>query len=91
MGDLNTNVLCPEMEISNHLKYFTNLFSLKNLLSTATCTKGLSGTTLDVILTNKPKCFSHTRVFTTGLSDYHKLILSCLRAHFKHLSEKDFL
>ena len=45
---------------------------------------------LDVILTNKPKCFRHTSVFTTGVRDCHKLILSCLRTHFKRLPPKTF-
>ena len=53
MGDLNTNVLCPEMESQIILKDVTNLFYLTNLLSTANCTKGTSGTTLDVTLTKK--------------------------------------
>ena len=60
---------------SNHLKVFTDLFSLLDMLSTATCTKRPSGTPLDEILTNKPKCFHHTSVFSTGPSDCHKLIL----------------
>ena len=45
---------------------------------------------LDVILTNKPKCFDHTSVFTTGVRDCHKLILSCLRTHVKRLPPKTF-
>ena len=53
MGDLNTNVLCPEMESQIILKDVTNLFYLTNLLSTANSTKGPSGTTLDVTLTKK--------------------------------------
>ena len=53
MGDLNTNVLCPEMESQIILKDVTNLFYLTNLLSTANSIKGPSGTTLDVTLTKK--------------------------------------
>ena len=45
---------------------------------------------LDVILTNKPKCLDHTSVLTTGVRDCHKLILSCLRTHFKRLPPKTF-
>ena len=83
-------MLCPEKDISNNLKYFTDLFSALSLISTAICTKGHSQAAHDVILTNKPKCFHHTSVFITGLTDCHKLILLCLRAHFKRLPPKKF-
>ena len=90
VGDLNINVLFSEKNIWDHLKDLIHLFSFKNLKSTATCTKGTSGTVtgLDIVLTSKRKCFHHTSVSTTGLSAYHKLILSCWSAHFRCLPPK---
>ena len=79
------NVLLSEKDISDHLKDFTDLFSLTNLKSAAIYIKGPSCTSLNATLTNKPKRFHDTSVFTTGLSDCHKLLLSYLRAHFKCL------
>ena len=51
----------------------------------------MCGTSLDIMLTNKPRSFYNTSAVTTGLSDCHKLILSCLRAHFKRLPLKKII
>ena len=42
----------------------------------------MCGTSLDLMLTNKPRSFYNTTTVTTGLTDCHKVILFCLRAHF---------
>ena len=83
-------MLLSEKNISDHLKDFTDLFSLTKLKSTAIYIKGPSCTALNATLTNKPKRFHNTSVFTTGLSDCHKLLLSYLRAHFKCLPPERF-
>ena len=87
MGDLNINTLTQtnSNNTANHLTDFCDLFALSNLVNVKTCTKSVYGTTLDIMLTNKPRSFYNTSAVTTGLSDCHKLILSCLRAHFKRL------
>ena len=63
VGDLNINVLCPEKDILNHLNHFADL------IRTANSRKEPCGTALDVTLTNKPKCFHHTSVLTTDLTE----------------------
>ena len=70
---------------ANHLTDFCDLFALSNLVNVRTCTKCVYDTTLDIMFRNKPKSFFNASAVTTGLSDCHKLILSCLRAHFKRL------
>ena len=40
------------------------------------------------MLTNKPKSFYKSFSFVTGLSDYHKLIVSILRTSFEKLPPK---
>ena len=40
------------------------------------------------MLTEKPRCFYNTSFVITDLSDCHKLILTCLRGHFKSLLAK---
>ena len=39
------------------------------------------GSSVDVMLTNKPRSFYKTTTIETGLSDHHKLILTFLRSH----------
>ena len=43
------------------------------------------------MITNKPRSFYNTSAVTTSLSDCHKLILPCLRAHFKRLPPKKII
>ena len=47
-----------------------------------------SGTSIDVLLTNRPRSFQNTAAIETGLSDYHKMILSFFRIHFVRLPPK---
>ena len=68
MGDININ-------IKNNDSYGFNLFNtlcetchLKNLIKSNTCFKQTSSSSIDVILTNKPKSFQHTATCETGLS-----------------------
>ena len=53
-----------------------------------TCDKSLHGTSIDVMLTNKPSCFQKTTTIETGLSDHHKLIISFFRTTFQKLNPK---
>ena len=46
------------------------------------------GSSIDMMLTNRPKIFHHTSLIETGLSDCHKLILSFFRAFFKRIPAK---
>ena len=55
---------------------------------------------IDVILTNKPKSFQHTTVFESCLSDYHlmistslkvKLVCFKIKSHYKKFNQTDFL
>ena len=50
---------------------------------------------IDHILTNSPKCCFKRETVFTGLSDFHKLVLSVFKLHFskakaKEISYKDF-
>ena len=90
MGDLNINKLTQtnSNNTANHLTDFCEFFALSNSVNVKTCTKSVCGTSLDIMLTNKPRSFYNTSAVATGLSDCHKLILSNLRAHFKRLPPK---
>ena len=48
----------------------------------------MSGTAIDIMLTNRPHCFQKTSTVATGLSDFHKMIISCLKTTFKKIPPK---
>ena len=43
------------------------------------------------MLTNRPSCFQETSTVVTGLSDLHKIILSCLKTTFKIIPPKKII
>ena len=45
---------------TNHLINFCDIFALSNLVNVKTCTKSVCGTSLDTMLTNKPRSFYNT-------------------------------
>ena len=74
-GDMNCNLLSP-----NVLSDTCDIFGLTNLVTGATCFK--SETPLvDVLITNKPKCFSGRVNIDFGCSDFHNLIAVASRMY----------
>ena len=63
-------------------------FSLSNLISAVTFVKFLVGSSIDVMLTNRPRSFHHTSLIETGMSDCHKLMLLLFRTFFKRIPAK---
>ena len=88
MGDLNIDVSDPVKDGNNYLSEFVDTFSLSNLINRKTCHKNVSGTTIDIMLTNKPHCFQKTGIVVTGFSDFHKMIISCLKTIFKKIPQE---
>ena len=43
---------------------------------------------LDLILTNKSRCFQYTSVIETGLSDFHRLTVTIRKTSFQKLGPK---
>ena len=89
MGDLNIdtpNSLTKDM--NNYLSDLCDTFSLKNIIKGKTCFKTLEGTSIDVLLTNRPRSFQKTSVLETGLSDYHEMILSVFCSYFAKIPPK---
>ena len=65
-----------------------DIFSPNNLVKVKTCYKS-------VMLTNKMRSFQKTSTATTGISCCHKMIVTCLKAHFPskeivHIDYKNF-
>ena len=45
--------------------------------------------TIDLILTNKPRSYQITNVTETGVSDCHKLILTFMKSYISRLKPKN--
>ena len=77
MGDIN---LEPD---NDTLVEFKTTYNLVNLIKVPTCYKNVNKpTSIDVILTNKPKSFQKSSALTSGLSDFHELIVTVLKTEF---------
>ena len=57
VGDIHIDLSDPDKDRNNYLSDFVDAFSLSNLINRKTCHKKLSGTAIDIILTNRPNCF----------------------------------
>ena len=67
------------------LKDFLDLYSLKNLVHVPTCYKSQTAKCIDLVLTNRNRSVQQTTTVETGLSDFHKMVVSVLKTTFpKH-------
>ena len=83
LGDFDVNINDPYMES------FCESFRFKSLLKDPTCFKNPENPScIDLILTNSPYSFQHSCVIETGLSDFHKMIVSVLKTTFQKLKPK---
>ena len=78
MGDMNINTLehSPSLDKLNEL---CDTLGLYNLIKVSTCEMKGSSTSIDLILTNCKHHFKHTHAFETGLSDFHKIVVTCFK------------
>ena len=77
VGDFNSEIC------ETTLHYFCQTYNLTNLVTEATCFKNVSNPSLiDLMLTNKSKCFQHSLNIESGLSDHHKMTVTVLKAFF---------
>ena len=90
-GDLNVDMDIISTDRKGLLTDLCDTFDLTNLINKKTCTKKSEGSSLDVLLTNHPRCFQHTCVIETAISDHHKLIGSFLKSKFQRLPPKNIL
>ena len=86
--DLNIDELKTGSDSSNHFSDAKDVFNLKNLVKKLTCFKSQDGTLIDLMLTNRPRCFLKSQNFEIGLNDCHKLLVSILKASFKKFPRK---
>ena len=84
-GDFNA--LKTEQEIGD----FMDLFASKNLVKEPTCFKSGNPRCIDLILTNRGRNFQQTTAIETGLSDFHKMVVTVLKASFDKQSQTLFI
>ena len=61
----------------------------KNLVQQKTCSKITNNPScIDLFGTNSPKSFQNTITFSSGLSDFHKMILTILKSFFSKVRPK---
>ena len=70
---------------------FCTIFKLKSIVKESTCYKSPENPScIDLFLTNCPRSFNNTCLYETGLSDFHKLVVTVLRTSFEPLPPKIF-
>ena len=85
LGDLNS-----ELE-ETCLNDFCNVNNLKSLNKKPTCFKNPENPScIDLFLTNRQKSFQNTSTFETGISDFHKLVVTVLKMYYKKQKPKMF-
>ena len=76
-GDFNTE------ETDDILEDFLFEHGAKNLVKEATCFKSLDNPScIDLFLTNSPQSFQNTSTITTGLSDFHRMVVTVMKTTF---------
>ena len=77
LGDFNSEIH------ESLMKDFCESYNLRNLIKEPTCFKNLENpSTIDLILTNRPKSFLNCTAVEVGLSDHHKLVMCTMRSYF---------
>ena len=82
-GDFNVE------DTNDCLKDFLFQFNAKNLVREKTCFKNPENPScIDLLLTNSNRSFLNTKSITTGLSDFHNLVLTMMRTTFPKAKPK---
>ena len=83
MGNFKVDV----KEVTLHL--FCNQYKLKSLNKDPTCYKNIDNPScIDLFLTNSAKSFESTCTIDTGLSDFHKLVVTVLNEKHERMPPK---
>ena len=76
-GDFNTE------ESNDFLEDFMYEHTTKNLVKEPTCFKSLTNPScIDLFLTNSPSSFQNTSTIVTGLSDFHRMVVTVMKTTF---------
>ena len=83
MGDINIDPV--KAAGLNKMSEFCDIFDLANLIRGNTCVTVGHASSFDVILTNKKHSFKNSGTVATGVSDFHKMVLTTMRACYERL------
>ena len=82
-GDFNTE------ETNDILEDFLFEQNVKNLVKEPTCFKSLTNPScIDLLLTNSPSSFQSTTTVATGLSDFHRMVVTVMKTTFPKAEPK---
>ena len=82
VGDFNSEV---DEDI---MKEFCDSYNLSNLIKEPTCFMNLNNpSSIDVMLTNRPRQFQNCHAVETGLSDNHKMTIAVLKTFFQNQTD----
>ena len=83
LGDFNAGVE------DSSIKDFCSSFNLASMINKPTCFKNPEKPScIDLILTNCPRSFQNSCVIETGLSDFHKLVVTFMKTTYKKSQPK---
>ena len=85
MGDINIDTDNDKAAGLNKMSEFCDIFNLDNLIRGNTCVTIRHASSIDVILTNKKCSFKNSGTVATGVSDFHKMVLTTMTAYYKRL------
>ena len=88
MGDINIDTHDITHYGHTKLNSFSDVFGLSNIVKDKTCFTKSHILSIHVLLTNKPRSLYNTTVFETGLSDFHGLVSTLMKAHIPRLKPK---
>ena len=84
MGDFNMRVT------DNNFQAFYESHDLYNLIKRKTCFKSIEGTCIDLISTNQKYSFKNSCTIETGVSDFHRMVLTQFKITFQKLPPGQF-
>ena len=86
IGDFNTEDTEPQ------ISKFLHQYDAKNLVKEPTCFKNPDNpSTIDLFLTNKCNSFQNTGTISTGLSDFHKMIVTVLKTSYRKPKPREII
>ena len=88
MGDINIDTQDIQHPRYSKMISFCDVFGLSNLVKDKTCFTKHRCSSIDIMRTNKPRCFQNTSAFETGLSDFHGPVLTLMKIHIPRLKPK---
>ena len=87
MVNLSIDISDKRKDNTNFLLDLCDFFTSANITG-KTCHKSNVGTSIDIMLTIRPRSFHKTSIFETGISDRHKLIFSIFCSFFTRIRQK---